>query len=67
VLLKGTRRGIKILVIDNGRGFRVARIPKNRLGVRLSIIGRVESVGGEVHIDSKIGVGTTIVIEWGKQ
>jgi signal transduction histidine kinase len=67
VLLKGTRRGIKILVIDNGRGFRVARIPKNRLGVRLSIIGRVESIGGVVHIDSRIGVGTTIVIEWGKQ
>jgi signal transduction histidine kinase len=55
------------LVIDNGRGFRVARIPKNRLGVRLSIIGRVESIGGVVHIDSRIGVGTTIVIEWGKQ
>lgn len=67
VLLKGASRGIKILVIDNGRGFRVARIPKNRLGVRLSIIGRVESVGGEVHIDSKIGVGTTIIIEWGKK
>jgi signal transduction histidine kinase len=67
VLLKGASRGIKILVIDNGRGFRVARIPKNRLGVRLSIIGRVESVGGEVHIDSKLGVGTTIIIEWGKK
>lgn len=67
VLLKGKKRGIKILVIDNGRGFRVARIPKNRLGVRLSIIGRIESVGGTVHIDSKIGVGTTIIIEWDKK
>lgn len=67
VLLKGKKRGIKILVIDNGRGFRVARIPKNRLGVRLSIIGRIESVGGTVHIDSKIGVGATIIIEWDKK
>lgn len=67
VLLKGSRRGLKILVIDTGKGFRVSRLPKNRLGVRLSIIGRVESVGGRVFIDSRIGQGTTIVIEWGNK
>ena len=39
-------------------------MPKNRLGLRLSIIGRVQAVGGKVFIDSKIGVGTNVIIEW---
>jgi signal transduction histidine kinase len=52
-------------VKDNGKGFRPSRIPKNRLGLKLSIIGRMKSVDGRVFIDSKIGVGTNVVIEWG--
>ena len=65
VLLRGTKGGIKIVVKDNGKGFRPSRIPKNRLGLKLSIIGRMKSVDGRVFIDSKIGVGTNVVIEWG--
>lgn len=64
VFLKGLANGLKVVVKDNGKGFRVSRIPKNRLGLKLSIIGRVQSVGGKVFIDSKLGVGTNIVIEW---
>lgn len=65
IFLKGTAKGFKIVVKDNGRGFRPSRVPKNRLGLRLSIIGRVQAVGGKVFIDSKIGVGTNVIIEWG--
>jgi len=64
--LKGINRGIKIVIVDHGKGFRPSRVPKNRLGLRHSIIDRVESVGGEVFIDSQIGKGTTIVLEWKK-
>ena len=64
VFLKGATRGFKIVVKDNGRGFRPSRVPKNRLGLRLSILGRVQAVGGKVFIDSKIGVGTNVIIEW---
>lgn len=64
VFLKGSADGLKIVVKDNGRGFRPSRVPKNRIGLRLSIIGRVQSVGGKVFIDSKIGVGTNVIIEW---
>lgn len=64
VFLKGTAKGFKIVVKDNGRGFRPSRVPKNRLGLRLSIVGRVQAVGGKVFIDSKIGVGTNVIIEW---
>lgn len=64
IFLKGTPKGFKIVVKDNGRGFRPSRVPKNRLGLKLSIIGRVQAVGGKVFIDSRIGVGTNVIIEW---
>lgn len=64
VFLRGNKKGIKIVVKDDGRGFRPARIPKNRLGLKLSIVGRIQSVGGRVFIDSKIGIGTNVIIEW---
>ena len=56
---------LKIVIYDTGRGFRVGRVPKNRLGLRLSIIDRVEKVGGRVFIDSRPGDGTNIILEWG--
>jgi signal transduction histidine kinase len=65
VILKGTRAGLKIVVKDTGKGFRPSRVPKNRLGLKLSIVGRMKSVNGRVFIDSKIGVGTNVIIEWG--
>jgi len=65
VRLKVESKGIKIVVKDDGVGFRPGRVPRSRLGLRVSIIGRVESVGGRVFIESRIGAGTTIVFEWG--
>lgn len=64
VFLKGNETGFKLVVKDNGRGFRPSRVPKNRLGLKLSIVGRVKAVGGKVFIDSKIGSGTNVIIEW---
>ena len=64
VRLKATDRELKIVVRDDGVGFRPSRVPKNRLGLRISITERVERVGGRVFIDSKLGGGTSIVIEW---
>lgn len=63
--LKAHRSGIKIVIKDNGRGFRMSRVPKNRLGVRISIIERVQMVGGRAFIDSRPGAGTSIILEWG--
>lgn len=64
VRLKGSPHGVKIVIKDDGRGFRVSRVPKTRLGLRLSIINRVESVGGKVRIDSGPGRGTAIILDW---
>ena len=62
--LKTSRSGIKIVIKDHGRGFRLSRVPKSRLGVRTSIIRRVELVGGRAFVDSKPGAGATIILEW---
>jgi signal transduction histidine kinase len=63
--LKGHRGGLKVVVKDNGRGFRMSRVPKNRLGVRVSIVERLEMVGGRAFIDSRPGAGASIILEWG--
>lgn len=67
LILRGTRSGFKIVVKDNGRGFRPARVSKSRLGLRLSIIERVESVGGRVFIESAPGKGASIILSWEAQ
>jgi signal transduction histidine kinase len=65
LVLKGHKGGVKIVIKDDGRGFRMSRVPKNRLGVRISIIERVELVGGRAFIDSRPGDGANIILEWG--
>lgn len=62
--LKADRQGLKVVVKDDGRGFRESKIPKNRLGVRNSIRRRVTSVGGEVVIDTAPRKGTAVVLRW---
>jgi signal transduction histidine kinase len=64
VLLHGQGKGLKIVISDNGHGFRPSKIPKNRLGIRLSIIERVKSVGGRVFLRSEPGKGADVVLEW---
>jgi len=55
---------LEIRIKDHGKGFRLNRVSRNRLGLRLSIIGRVESVGGQARIISKPGVGTEVILRW---
>ncbi|MET0726520.1 MAG: ATP-binding protein [Leifsonia sp.] len=56
--------GCRIVVSDTGRGFDADGIPHERLGIRVSIIERMQSVGGSASIESAPGVGTTITLEW---
>ena len=67
LILKANDHSLKIVVKDNGRGFRPSSASRGRLGIRNSIIGRAESVGGLVHIESAPGKGATIIIEWHKK
>jgi len=64
LFLKAVGDEIKIVIRDNGKGFRPNRVPKGRLGIKVSIVARVESVGGKVIISSEPGQGATVVLEW---
>lgn len=66
VRLKGQKSGLKIVVSDNGKGFRPSQVPKDRIGIASSIVARATNVGGRVFINSSPGSGTNVVIEWGQ-
>ena len=53
-----------VKVIDRGRGFDPAAIPPSRRGIRESITGRMEAVGGQAAISSRPGAGTTVTVSW---
>lgn len=65
--LKSNHSGLKIVILDDGKGFRVSQVNRGRLGIKVSIIGRMESVGGSAHVMSEPGKGTTVVLEWSKK
>nr|WP_269329577.1 ATP-binding protein [Kineosporia babensis] len=52
--------GIEAFVRDRGPGFDLAAVPEDRLGVRESIIGRMERHGGSARIRSEAGEGTEV-------
>lgn len=64
--LKGNENGVKIVVVDDGVGFRFTKATKAKVGLKIAVIARVEDAGGRVHLDTSPGNGTTVVIEWSK-
>jgi signal transduction histidine kinase len=52
----------EVFVRDSGPGFNTKRIPADRLGIRESIIGRVERHGGTAAVTSKRGESTEVHI-----
>ena len=59
-------RAIGLTIHDNGQSFLVARVLHAKKNKRLGLLGmreRVEMVGGQLHIESTPGQGTTIRAE----
>lgn len=54
----------EVEVSDDGRGFDPARVPRERLGVRVSIVERLANVGGRAIIRTAPGEGTTVGLHW---
>ncbi|HEX6955263.1 MAG TPA: ATP-binding protein [Agromyces sp.] len=53
---------VTVAVIDGGAGFDPAAVSDDRIGLRTSIRGRIEQVGGAVQVWSRPGVGTTVLL-----
>jgi signal transduction histidine kinase len=53
---------VSVMVIDAGRGFVESDTGADRLGIRQSVRGRIEQIGGSVQIWSTPGRGTSIMI-----
>jgi len=57
-------QAFSIEIGDKGAGFDPDLIPTERLGVRVSILERVASAGGQARIDTAPGEGTVVSLNW---
>ncbi|WP_298227916.1 sensor histidine kinase [Gryllotalpicola sp.] len=53
-----------VTIADDGSGFDPRRVPKERLGIRVSIVERMAAIGGGATVSSARGSGTTVTLEW---
>lgn len=53
----------RLLVTDTGHGFDPAAVPAGHLGVKESVIARIQEVGGQARVFSAPGAGTTVILE----
>ncbi|MCS5721985.1 hypothetical protein N1028_06630 [Herbiconiux sp. CPCC 203407] len=63
-LLGDADEGFTLVVSDTGSGFAPDAVPADRLGMRISIRERVNSIGGSVQVRSVPEAGTSVIIEW---
>jgi signal transduction histidine kinase len=54
---------VELEVRDNGRGFDHDTIPPDSLGLRI-IRERTQAIGARLRINSQVGAGTQIIVEW---
>nr|WP_283139849.1 ATP-binding protein [Rhizohabitans arisaemae] len=56
---------VMIFVRDRGKGFEMTGVPGDRMGVRQSIIGRMERHGGTARVRTAPGEGTEVMLTMG--
>lgn len=56
---------LEVEIVDDGKGFDVSAISPQRLGVTVSIQGRLRQIpGGEAVVESQPGAGTRVLLSW---
>lgn len=55
---------IEVTIGDDGPGFDRLTVPRERLGLAMSVEERLRRVGGEAAVDSVPGRGTTLALGW---
>jgi len=59
-----TPADLAIRISDDGPGFDPNAVPPERLGLAVSIIGRIRNAGGSADIESAPERGTTVTLRW---
>jgi signal transduction histidine kinase len=54
---------VRAMVTDAGVGFNLSDVDSARMGLKESVIGRLNEVGGRARLFSSAGAGTTVVLE----
>ena len=57
------RSRIELAICDNGRGFELARVPAERLGLGI-IRERAQAIDADLTIETSPGQGTRITVIW---
>ncbi|HZY40929.1 MAG TPA: ATP-binding protein, partial [Anaerolineae bacterium] len=60
---KGLQTGVELSVSDDGRGFNQVGISAEHLGLGI-MRERAEAINARLTIDSEIGRGTHLVVQW---
>ena len=60
VYVESTADQVEVFVRDRGRGFDPDAVPEDRLGVRRSIVDRMQRHGGAAQVRSAPGEGTEV-------
>lgn len=55
---------VAVSIKDNGEGFRPELVSDRRLGIKVSIVGRLRTIGGTADIASHPGKGTEVSLGW---
>jgi signal transduction histidine kinase len=55
---------VAVTVRDEGRGFLLDHVPRQRFGVRESVVGQMVAVGGTATVLSRVGQGTEVSLAW---
>jgi phage shock protein PspC (stress-responsive transcriptional regulator) len=53
---------VTVFVRDRGKGFNMDEVPEDRMGIRQSIIGRMERNGGSARVRTEPGDGTEVML-----
>jgi two-component sensor histidine kinase len=56
--------GLQVVVHDDGVGFDPALVPPHRMGLAVSVLARMDRVGGHAEIVTATGSGTTVRLSW---
>ncbi|MEV4317948.1 ATP-binding protein [Actinocrispum sp. NPDC049592] len=62
--LDSEAEAVRVRITDHGQGFDPALVSPHRRGITMSIVERMDRVGGLATIESRPGTGTTVQLAW---